>query len=172
MDFQWYGVEYQHPRMLTRVIRSLLGIHRRPHEKIISNPSCAVGTQVKYDILFHGLKGDEHLKFYVGIFFRPTLKLLLSCQDWWIPCWNWYAIWPSLLICDWEHAFDFSAVTWAPWCQRTLLFFNSLLRLAKTVRVRITGNAPVTGGLQQATNSAKLCLCHIVIMICMWTFRG
>ena len=64
------------------------GTHRIPHEKIISNP-------------FHDLKGDEHLQFYVGIFSRPTLKMLLSCQNLWIPCWNWYAIWPSLLICDW-----------------------------------------------------------------------
>ena len=54
-----------------------------------------------YIILFHDLKGDEYLQFYVGIFSRPTLKLLLSCQNLWIPCWNWYAIWPSLLICDW-----------------------------------------------------------------------
>ena len=117
--------------------------------EITSNPSCAVGTQVNYDILlFHDSKGDEYLQFYVGIFSRPTLKLLLSSRDLWIPCWNWYAIWPSLLICDWEHAFDYSAVTWASWCQRTLLFFNSLLRLAKIASVRITGIAPVTGNLQ------------------------
>ena len=36
-----------------------------------------------------------------GYISRPTLKLLLSCQNLWIPCWNCYAIWPSLLICDW-----------------------------------------------------------------------
>ena len=29
-----------------------------------------------------------------------------------------------------------------------------------------------TGDLQQATNSAESALCHIVFMICMWTFRG
>ena len=59
-------------------------------------------SHLNYDILlFHDLKGHEHLQFYVGIFSRPTPKLLLSCPNLWIPCWNWYAIWPSLLICDW-----------------------------------------------------------------------
>ena len=119
------------------------------------------------------LKGDEHLQFYVGIFCWPTLKLLHSCQNLWIPCWNGYAIWPSLLICDWGTCFWFQCRHMSVMVSENSTIFQQFVKTSENSKgPHYLGMHRWPVACSKRLIVLKVCLCDIVIMICMWTFRG